>query len=205
VHRHRSSQRARPHIGETPIRPGLTRWRPLATADVRTCDHRGVDPDARVCPFCGELPGAGVFCAACGRNLSDVEQLPTRRTWEGAAAESDDPPSPPASAAAGVAGFLAAMHAAGDPGATKMRRAEPGFLGRTQHVHGWVLRAASRGEPGLFLTVDGSLHRLDSVTRGIDFRGTLDMDVVGRESTEAASAAELAAVLRANGIDDAAL
>ena len=38
--------------------------------------------DTRVCPFCGEPPGTGVFCAACGRNLATVEQLPTRAEWE---------------------------------------------------------------------------------------------------------------------------
>jgi hypothetical protein len=160
-----------------------------------------VDPDDRVCPYCGEPPGPGVFCAACGRNLSGVEQLPTRRTWEGeAAAEPAGPaPAPPASVD-GLAAFLAAMHQAGDPGATKMRRAEPGFLGRAQHVRGWTVRPAGPGEPGLFLTVDGKLHRLDSVTRGVDFRGTLYIDVVGPEVAEPASAAELEALLRANGV-----
>jgi hypothetical protein len=197
---------------------------------VRTCDHRSVDPDARVCPYCGEPPGAGVFCAACGRNLSDVGQLPTRRAWERGAGEEPAAPRPPAGGAAeepavhappaggaaeapapraggahGVAAFLAAMHAAGDPGATKTRRAEPGFLGRAQHVTGWVVRAAAPGEPGLFLTVDGSLRRLDSVTRGVDFRGTLHIDVVGPESAHPPSAAELAAVLRANGVHDSGL
>ena len=32
--------------------------------------------DARVCPHCGEPPGEGVFCAACGRNLASVDRLP---------------------------------------------------------------------------------------------------------------------------------
>jgi len=36
----------------------------------------------RVCPFCGEPPGRGVFCEACGRNLAAVERLPTRAEWE---------------------------------------------------------------------------------------------------------------------------
>ena len=38
--------------------------------------------DERVCPHCGEPPGDGVFCAACGRNLSAVDRLPTRGEWE---------------------------------------------------------------------------------------------------------------------------
>ena len=67
----------------------------------------------RVCPFCGEPPGAGVFCAACGRNLAHVERLPTRAwEWEGAG----DP-------AAATAEFLAAMVAAGNPGAERLERA----------------------------------------------------------------------------------
>jgi formylglycine-generating enzyme required for sulfatase activity len=42
----------------------------------------------RVCPFCGNPPGAGVFCQACGRNLAAVERLPTAEEWAaGARAE----------------------------------------------------------------------------------------------------------------------
>jgi hypothetical protein len=168
-------------------------------------------PGTRVCPFCGEPPGVGVFCAACGRNLSDVQQLPTRGEWEGEHAE---PPAPAGtlSAAEAVAAFLVAMHAAGDPGATKVARAEPGFLGRTQHAHGWLVRAGGgddaapdRDRPGLFLTVDGHLHHLTSATRGLGQRdGVRYVDIVGPEVTaldgEERLAGELAAVLGANGL-----
>ena len=36
----------------------------------------------RVCPFCGERPGPGMFCEACGRSLAAVERLPTREEWD---------------------------------------------------------------------------------------------------------------------------
>jgi hypothetical protein len=177
-----------------------------------------VDPGARVCPFCGELPGAGVFCAVCGRNLGGVQRLPTRGAWddERAAKPDPDPLSPSAGAVDSVAGFLAAMHGAGDPGTVKMPRAEPGFLGRTQHVHGWVVRAVDGGRddppgrtvPGLLLTVDGHLHRLDRVTRGLRYSEATYMDVVGPEVVERVDAArlasELAAVLRVNRLHDTA-
>ena len=103
--------------------------------------------EVRVCPFCGAAPGTGVFCEACGRNLSAVERLPTRAEWEAAGgaeaasgaglpgeASGAGPPgeasAPGEAGAAETAGrpladrcadataaFLAAMHAAGDPGA----------------------------------------------------------------------------------------
>ena len=116
----------------------------------------------RVCPFCGRPPGDGVFCEACGRNLAAVERLPSAEEWEAA-----DP-------AAAVAAFLAAMHDAGDPGATDFPAGKPSFLGRTKKVRGWVVRAVDREdfegpkryEPGLVLTVDGAFHQLDSELRG---------------------------------------
>jgi hypothetical protein len=40
--------------------------------------------DKRVCPDCGEGAGAQAFCAACGKNLSTVERLPSRAEWEAA-------------------------------------------------------------------------------------------------------------------------
>jgi uncharacterized Zn finger protein (UPF0148 family) len=75
-----------------------------------------VAADARVCPHCGEPPG-GVFCAACGRNLATVERLPTRAEWEIAGVQDDR--SLADRCAEATAAFLAAMHAAGDPGKTK--------------------------------------------------------------------------------------
>jgi hypothetical protein len=57
---------------------------PTASARVGRPDwqHVGVmEPAERVCPFCGEPPGVGVFCAACGRNLGAVDRLPRRSEW----------------------------------------------------------------------------------------------------------------------------
>jgi len=161
-----------------------------------------VDSDARVCPFCGSLPGPGVFCAACGRNLGAVEQLPTRAQWDTTADPAPSslsaPPAPDGFDT--VPRFLAEMHAAGDPGVAKLPRAQPGFLGRTQHARGWIVRpVGEEREPGLFLTVDGALHRLESTTLGISNRGQTFIDVVGAE-TEAPVADELATILRANGL-----
>ena len=127
----------------------------------------------RVCPFCGQPPGAGVFCEACGRNLAGVERLPTAAEWEaGRGAESGAEVVDPAAA---VAAFLSEMHDAGDPGATDFAAGKPsGLLGRTKKVRGWVVRAVDREdfegpkryEPGLVLTVDGAFHQLDSELRG---------------------------------------
>jgi hypothetical protein len=161
-----------------------------------------------------------VFCVVCGRNLAGVRQLPTRLMWERGRAGRPDPigSSTPASAADAVAGFLAVMHEAGEPGVAKMSCAEPGLLGRTQHVRGWVVRAVGRDdndpsgryEPGLFVTVNGRLHRLDSATRGAGQRTAVGyVDIVGPEVVEPAHderlGAELAAVLHANGLDSALL
>jgi hypothetical protein len=124
----------------------------------------------RVCPFCGDPPGAGVFCEACGRNLASVERLPSREEWEAGQRIEGLEVDP----AAAVAAFLAAMHDAGDPGATDIAAGKPSFLGRTKQVHGWVVRPVDREdfegpkryEPGLVLTVDGAFHQLDSELRG---------------------------------------
>jgi hypothetical protein len=178
-----------------------------------------VDADARVCPFCGEPPGPGVFCALCGRNLAGVRQLPTRLMWERGLVGRRDAVESSTRASGGdaIAAFLATMHEAGDPGAAKMPCAEPGFLGRTKHVRGWVVRAVGSGhdelsgryEPGLFVTVEGHLHRLESATRGAGQRTRLEyIDLVGRAVEPAQDerlAGELAAVLRANGVDSASL
>lgn len=153
----------------------------------------------RVCPFCGEPPGVGVFCAACGRNLSAVEQLPTRAQWEqggasAAVAAAPAPPdaaAPPAVAAApadtrpladrcaeATATFLAAMHAAGDPGTVELPiTGKTGFF-KTPKLQGWIIRPVERDEdaeaveeltryvPGLVLTTDGVFHRIDSEVKG---------------------------------------
>jgi hypothetical protein len=130
----------------------------------------------RVCPFCGEPPGPGTFCAACGRNLSAVERLPTRAEWESRQRESADQGTTRPLAercAEATAAFLAALHGAGDPGATSTPVAGRSFL-RTRTVDGWVVRPVERDdeseprryEPGLVLSVAGDFHRLDSELRG---------------------------------------
>ncbi len=136
--------------------------------------------DERVCPFCGEAPGAGVFCAACGRNLVAVEQLPTRAQWQASApadaAPADDRPLA-ARCAEATAAFLAAMHAAGDPATTEMPVTGKSGFWRPPTVSGWVVRPVHRDaddeledlrnyEPGLVLTPDGTFHRIDSEVRG---------------------------------------
>jgi len=152
----------------------------------------------RVCPFCGEPPGVGVFCAACGRNLSAVAQLPTRAEWErgggaaapgaaapgAAAAPAEDTTGPPAAApiddrplaercAEATAAFLSAMHAAGDPGTVEMAiTGKPGFF-KTPKVRGWVVRPVERNEDAeevaeLTRYVPGLLLTTDGVFHRID-------------------------------------
>jgi hypothetical protein len=148
----------------------------------------------RVCPFCGEPAGAGVFCAACGRNLAAVERLPTRAEWEsGGAARIDPEPDAVADpdagavsdAAAGAvplaercaqatAAFLTAMRAAGCPGATRTQMAKRSTFRPGGKAHGWVVRPVDRDddvkprryEPGLLLTTEGRFYRLDNEIRG---------------------------------------
>jgi hypothetical protein len=144
----------------------------------------------RVCPFCGEPPGAGVFCAVCGRNLSAVERLPTRAEWDGGgrtasperAAVAGGPPAADGAladrCAEATAAFLAAMRAAGCPGTTKTPKEKTAVFRRGGHAEGWVVRAVDRDdessprryEPGLVLTTDGDWYRLDNVVRGYGTR-----------------------------------
>ena len=71
-------------VGRAPFRAprgcvrGVPRRRGLAPSEAMASTER-------VCPYCGEPPGPGVFCAACGRNLAAVERLPTRAEWEAGA------------------------------------------------------------------------------------------------------------------------
>ena len=107
-------------------------------------------------------PAPGCSARRAGATSPAVERLPTAEEWE-----SVDP-------AAAVAAFLAAMHDAGDPGATDFPSGKPSLLGRTKRVRGWVVRAVDREDfegpkryvPGLVLTVDGAFHQLDSELRG---------------------------------------
>jgi hypothetical protein len=190
----------------------------------------------RVCPFCGEPPGVGVFCAACGRNLSSVEQLPTRAEWEqgapGAAAApaaAGAPAAPSAAASAdgrpladrcaeATADFLAAMHAAGDPGTIEMAiTGKTGFF-KTPKIVGWIVRTVERNEdaeeiaelkrfvPGLLITPDGVFHRIDSEVKGWgqrdfpQFHDSADGDQL-EMPVEERLIGELAAVLREHGVE----
>jgi hypothetical protein len=118
-----------------------------------------MDGDARVCPFCGRPPGPGVFCEACGRNLANVDRLPTAREFE----------RPDLSTA--VREFLEAKQGAG---AKDLPCAEPRAFRRTPHITGWIVLPVDREDfekphryaPGLFLSVDGAFHQLDSELRG---------------------------------------
>jgi len=146
-----------------------------------------MEASERVCPFCGEPPGAGVFCAACGRNLAAVERLPTRAEWavgagSGATIADAAAPAPPDGTLAdrcaeATAAFLAAMRAAGCPGTGTWPMPDApkeGFFRRTPELRGWIVRPVAwddeemprRHEPGLVLDTDGAFHVLDSQVRG---------------------------------------
>jgi hypothetical protein len=168
----------------------------------------GVEP--RVCPFCGAPPGDGVFCAACGRNLAAVERLPTRAEWAG---EAVDTRSLAERCAEATAAFLAAMHAAGDPGATTTPMPKTSPFKRAGKVHGWVVRPVDREdfeepkryEPGLVLTVEGRFHRLESELRGWGQRDFPHYEhTAGAEPIEMPEEPrlmeDLAAVMQANGV-----
>jgi hypothetical protein len=132
-----------------------------------------METETRVCLYCGEPPGPGVFCAACGRNLGGVERLPTRAEWE-AQRQADESPPRAARSPASVTAFLESMNAAGNPGLTDLPTAQRRAFGRQAKIEGWVVRPVARPdeerlaeyEPGLFLTVDGNFHRIDSEVRG---------------------------------------
>jgi hypothetical protein len=171
-----------------------------------------VAADARVCPHCGEPPG-GVFCASCGRNLASVERLPTRAEWELTVVEDDRPLADRCAEA--TTAFLAAMHAAGDPGTSKILVA--GSSWRRRHVRGWIVRPVERDdnlppkryESGFVLTVEGAFHQLDNEVRGY---GTRDFPAyehsVGSDPiatpAEPRLVAELNALLAANGLEPVA-
>jgi len=172
-----------------------------------------VDSQVRVCPHCGEPPGEGVFCVACGRNLAAVDRLPTRAEWDAANVPDDRPLADRCAEA--TASFLAAMHAAGDPGTTKTALSGASGFRRPKQVEGWVVRAVERDdnlppqryESGLVLTLEGAFHQLDNVVRGY---GTRDFPsyahTIAPEPVEmpieARLIAELGAVLAANGLSD---
>lgn len=119
-----------------------------------------MDPATRVCPYCARPPGPGVFCEACGRNLSGVERLPTAGE-----AVSDGPT---------VQEFLESMRAAGNPGTVEFDCGKPRAFRRAPRVTGWIVVPVDREdfdgpkryEPGVLLSVDGTFHRLDNELRG---------------------------------------
>jgi hypothetical protein len=170
--------------------------------------------DARVCPHCGEPPGDSVFCSACGRNLAAVDRLPTRAEWEVAGVQDDR--SLADRCAEATASFLAAMHAAGDPGTKKTAISGRSGFRRPKTVEGWVVRAVDRDdhlppkryESGLVLSIEGAFHRLDNKLRGY---GTRDFPAyehrVAPEASEmpieARLIAELGALLAAHGLSAA--
>ena len=171
-----------------------------------------VGSDARVCPHCGEPPGDGVFCSACGRNLAAIDRLPTRAEWEIAGTQDDRPLADRCAEA--TAAFLAAMHAAGDPGTKKTAMSRRAGFRRPKQILGWVVRPVDRDdhlppkryESGLVLSVEGAFHTLDNEVRGY---GTRDFPAyehsVSPEAiempVEPRLIAELAAVLVANGLE----
>ena len=73
-----------------------------------------------------------------------------------------------------TAAFLAAMRAAGNPGAQTMSLPKRSAFRRAERVDGWVVWEVDREDfeepkhyhPGLVLTVDGAFHRLDTELRG---------------------------------------
>jgi hypothetical protein len=103
-----------------------------------------MDAEARVCPFCGNPPGVGIFCEACGRNLGAVERLPTRAEREGKGPGSSAATRPLAERCAeATAAFLAAMQAAGNPGAERTEMAKRSAFRRAGSALGWVLRRST--------------------------------------------------------------
>jgi hypothetical protein len=179
-----------------------------------------MDAEARVCPFCGNPPGIGMFCEACGRNLQAVERLPTRaergaeRLGERPGSAADPRPLAERCADA-TAAFLAAMRAAGNPGAVRTPMSKRSAFRRGGSVSGWVLRPVDREdfekprryEPGLVLTVEGHFHRLHSQLRGWgqrdfpQYQHTVEPDAIDLPVTERLIG-ELATVLRAHGLGD---
>jgi hypothetical protein len=169
-----------------------------------------METETRVCPHCGEPPGTGVFCAACGRNLSALERLPTRAEWEAQRRDDDSPPRAEPGPAS-VTAFLESMRAAGDPGLTKLPTSQRKAFGRQPRIEGWVVRPVTRDDeerpskytPGLFLAADGTFRSIDSEVRGWGQRDFPQFyDSVNSEPVEPPVderlLGELAALLRAH-------
>ena len=115
---------------------------------------------------------------------------------------------------AAVASFLDAMGAAGNPGVKEFFTGKRSLFRRTPAVRGWIVRPVDREDfeeprryvPGLVLSVEGRLHRLDSELRGWGQRDFPRYDhTVSLEAVDAPHAdrlpAELAEALTARGVD----
>ncbi len=176
-----------------------------------------MEAEARVCPFCGNPPGPGMFCEACGRNLQSVERLPTRAERESERrADAAGMRSLAERCAEATAAFLAAMRAAGNPGAVSTRMSKRSAFRRAGSFHGWVLRPVDREdfeqprryEPGLVLSVEGRFHRLHSELRGWGQRDfprydhTVEPDPIEMPVTKRLIG-ELAGVLRTHNVGGA--
>jgi hypothetical protein len=175
-----------------------------------------MDAEERVCPFCGNPPGVGMFCQACGRNLGAVERLPTRAEREDVGTGSAAETRPLAERCAdATAAFLAAMRAAGNPGASETPMSKRSAFRRAGSARGWTLRPVDREdsekprryEPGLVLTVEGRFHRLHSELRGWGQRDfphyhhTVEPDAIDMP-VEERLIGELATVLRTQGLGE---
>jgi hypothetical protein len=108
-----------------------------------------------------------MFCERCGRNLAAVERLPT-------VSELTGEPTAPVSLQTAIGDVLEAMRAAGNPATVEIRCGKQRAFGRTPRLTGWIVVPVDREdfeeprryEPGLLLSVDGTLHQLDSELRG---------------------------------------
>ena len=167
--------------------------------------------DARVCPHCGEPPGEGVFCAACGRNLAASRPAADARRSGRSPARADDRPLSDRCAEA-TAAFLAAMHAAGDPGTKRTQMSGSGW--RRRHVDGLGASARSSAtitfrpsatSPASSSPSTGTFHVLDNEVRGYGTRDfpayehTVAPDPI-EMPVEPRLIAELGTVLAANGL-----
>jgi hypothetical protein len=179
-----------------------------------------MDADARVCPFCGDRPGEGMFCESCGRSLGAIERLPTRAEWEHERNRergrgSVDAHSLSERCTAATANFLAAMHAAGNPGVVRTPMQKRSFFQRTRSATGWVLRPVEREdfekprryEPGLVLSIEGGFYRLHSELRGWGqsrfphYHHTVESEAIDMPA-EQRLVDELAAVLELHDVGD---
>ena len=114
-----------------------------------------------------------------------------------------------------TAAFLAAMRAAGNPGAVRTPMSKRSAFRRAGSALGWMLRPVDREdfekprryEPGLVLTVEGRFHRLHSELRGWGTRDfphyqhTVEPDAIDMPATERLIG-ELATMLRTHGVGD---